>query len=355
VAAGLLQPMATLLVLRLFPLERQGRAMGILGFGIILAPAAAPILGGFLVDHYGWRAIFLITLPGCLAALATGHFLLPLRAPSVTEHPFDWRGLGLLTLAILSLLQSVGGLHTHGLLSWPTALGLTLAVASLWLFVRHVHRIPGPLMALDLFATRPFALGTVVSFIFGLGLYGSTYLIPVFLQSLLHYDASTAGLALLPGGIALALMTPVAGFLADRMAAHRQTACGLVLFGASFVILALLAVTHLPWPLLPSLMAAVVLGRIGLALILPALNLGALRPLGSRLVSQGSALLNCARQVGGALGISLGAVYVEWRSAALGPSGSHEAYGEVFVLVAATFALALAAALAMGRRPAAHP
>ncbi|HET7776499.1 MAG TPA: DHA2 family efflux MFS transporter permease subunit [Azospira sp.] len=351
IAAGLLQPMSTLLVLRLFPLGRQGRAMGILGFGIILAPAVAPILGGFLVDHFGWRPIFLITLPACLASLWAGHRLLPRRAPTPAEHPFDWLGLGLLTLAILSLLQTVGGLHAHGLLSLPSSIGSLLAAVSLAAFVRHARRAPGAILAMGLFAENAFAMGTLVSFTFGLGLYGSTYVIPVFLQSVLGYSASHAGLALLPGGIALAVMTPLAGHLSDRVAPHRQTALGLVLFALSFILLAALAEIPPAWSLLISLMGAIVLGRVGLALILPALNLGALRPLAARLTGQGSALLNCTRQVGGALGISLGAVYVEWRGAALGgPAASHQAFAEVFGLIAGAFLLALVAALAMGRR-----
>ncbi len=349
-AAGLLQPMSTLLVLRLFPLERQGRAMGILGFGIILAPAVAPIAGGFLVDHFGWRAIFLITVPGSLAALAAGHLLLPHKPPARAEHPFDWTGLSLLTLAILSLLQTVGGLHAHGLLSPQSGIGALVATAGIALFLRHARRVPGPILALGLFSERAFAMGTLVSFIFGVGLYGSTYLVPVFLQSILGYNAATAGLALLPGGIALALMTPGAGYLADRIRPHRQTALGLLLFAISFVLLALLAGISFGLPLLPTLMGTVVIGRIGLALILPALNLGALRPLAQRLVGQGSALLNCTRQLGGTLGISLGAGYVEWRSNHLGqPAGSAQAFAEVFALVALAFFLALGGALAMGK------
>jgi len=116
------------------------------------------------------------------------------------------------------------------------------------------------------------------------------------------------------------------------------------------VLLALLAGISLGLPLLPTLMGTVVIGRIGLALILPALNLGALRPLAQRLVGQGSALLNCTRQLGGTLGISLGAVYVEWRSNHLGqPAGSAQAFAEVFALVALAFFLALGGALAMGK------
>ncbi|GBG03880.1 multidrug MFS transporter [Azospira sp. I13] len=349
-AAGLLQPMSTLLVLRLFPLERQGRAMGILGFGIILAPAAAPILGGFLVDLWGWRPIFAITLPGCLLSLWAGHLLLPRRDLPAVRHAFDWRGLIYLTLAILALLQTVGGLHAHGLFSWPSAAGSLLALAGLGAFIHHARRAPAPLLALGLFANQAFAMGILVAFIFGMGLYGSTYLIPVFLQSVLGYNAATAGLALLPGGIALALSTPGAGYLADRLQPHRQTALGLLLFGLSFAALAWLAVRPGPWTLLTALMAAVVLGRVGLALVLPALNLGSLRPLSSALVGQGSALLNCLRQLGGTLGISLGAVYVEWRSSHLMlPTGPRQAFAEAFCLVAAAFILALGAALAMGR------
>ncbi|HJW04642.1 MAG TPA: DHA2 family efflux MFS transporter permease subunit [Azospira sp.] len=348
-AAGILQPMSTLLVLRHFPVDRQGRAMGILSFGIVLAPAVAPILGGLLVDHFGWRAIFLITLPGCAAALWSGLALLPVRAPTPALHRFDWRGLALLTLAILTLLQTVGGLHAHGLVSWPSAGGAALTVVALLAFAVHARRVPGPLLQLSLFRQRAFAMGAVVSFIYGLGLFGSTYLIPVFLQTVLAYNATTAGFALFPAGIALALVTPGAGHLADKVPAHRQTALGLLLFTLSFLALAWLALGRGQGdiPLLPALMAAVVLGRVGLALILPALNLGALRGLEAAQVGQGSGLVSCVRQVGGAVGVGLGAVYVEWRSSSLGIGGGGQAFAEVFLIVAVTFFLAMAAALGM--------
>jgi predicted MFS family arabinose efflux permease len=257
--------------------------------------------------------------------------------------------LALLTVAILALLQTVGGLHAYGLLSWFSAGGGAVAVAALLAFAVHARRVPGPLLRLSLFQQRAFAMGAVVSFIYGLGLFGSTYLIPVFLQTVLAYNATTAGFALFPGGVALALVTPGAGHLADKVPAHRQTALGLLLFTLSFLALAGLA---MGWgrgaiPLLPALMAAVVLGRVGLALILPALNLGALRGLEPAQVGQGSGLISCVRQVGGAVGVGLGAVYVEWRSSSLGIHGGGQAFSEVFFIVAVTFFLAMAAALGM--------
>lgn len=353
-AAGMLQPMSTLMVLRAFPLEDQGRAMGLLGFGIVLAPAVAPVLGGFLVDHFGWRPIFLIVLPGCIPALIMGHFLMPLRdvdTPSglPPRHGFDWWGLGLLGTAILALLQTASGLHAHGFTSLPTVIGVSIATLALALFVRHSRRVPGALIQASIFRDRPLRVGTVVAFTYGLGLFGSTYLLPVFMQTVLHFNATSAGLVLLPSGIALALMMPVAGNLTNKLATHRQTAAGMALFALAFFMFFAVAYGEHPAWLAAGLTVAAVVSRIGLALTLPALNIGSLRTLPKDKTAQGSSLTNCVRQVGGTMGISLGAVFVETRSQMLGGGNGaeHEAFAEAFLIIGALFILATVIALGM--------
>lgn len=343
-AAGFLQPLGTLAVMRLFPAASQGRASGVLGFGIVLGPAVAPAIGGFLLDHFGWRAIFLINLPFFLLAGCLGLYLLPLPRQQQRRR-FDWTGLTLLSLATLALVEAIASLQHSGPAAGRTWFVFAVALLAALLFIAHGRRAEAPIIGLGLFRQRTFTLGTIVSFSYGFGLYASTYLIPVFLQNALGYTAGSAGMALIPSGIALALVIPLAGRLADRHAPKWVTAGGLALFAVSFLLFAGLGggISY------AELVAATVIGRLGLGLVLPALSLATLRHLEPHQLGESSTVISYARQVGGVLGIAIAAVFVEWRESAHGtqPPGIFLAYSESFLLLAVVFVAALTAACLM--------
>lgn len=353
-ATGVLQPLGVLTVMRLFPPHRQGKASGMLSFGIVLAPSVAPALGGGLLDLFGWQAIFLINLPFCLIAGIAGLFLLP-RASEPVRRDFDWLGTFLLTLATLALVEGAVSLQSSGLLTPWTLAQFSIALVSALLFVRHAGRTAAPIIHLELFRHRSFLMGSLVSFAYGFGLYASTYLIPVFLQNALGYSASSAGMTLIPAGIALALTIPFAGRMADHYSPQWVTAAGLSFFGLSFLLLALWngAITH------AELVGSTMLGRFGLGLILPALSLATLRHLEAHQLSQSSVVISYTRQLGGVLGVAIAAVFVEWRETIHGRSapGIYTAYAQSFLLVALVFLLALLAACCMKSkaRVAPHP
>ena len=357
-AAGVLQPIPAIVILRSFASGEQGRAMGIFGFGVVLAPAIGPSIGGFLVEQFGWRSIFFVVVPFCLAVLVLIRRYLPLHSAEALggSRRLDWRGLLLVALATVSLLNALVHLHDD----LQVAIGLLLLGAiALGGFLLYLRRTKvEPLINLALFGYRQFAMGSLVAFIYGMGLFGSTYLLPVYMQMALHYAPSRAGMVLLPAGIALAVTIPLAGRLADRQPAHRLVATGLALLTISFVLMAQGASASG----FVALMAWAVIGRIGLGFVLPALNLGAMRGLDPGLIAQGASTINFVRQLGGAIGVSLVGIVLEWRLAVhhSGLGGSVEASGngaeriaafdETFFCVAAVCAIAVVAAWRM--RPA---
>lgn len=341
-AAGLLQPLGILAVMRLFPPHSQGRASGLLGFGIVLAPATAPALGGVLLDHFGWAAVFWLNLPFCLLAGVAALFLLPV-AEGKEAKPFDWRGVLMLALATVASIEAVAALQHSGLWSVWTLLPAGVAVLAFVVFARHSRRVTAPIIQPELFANRNFTLGNVVAFVYGFGLYASTYLIPVFMLAALGYLATEAGAALLPAGIVLAVCIPLAGRLADRYAPKKVTVAGLGVFGLSFVLLATYGgnISH------GELIAFIIVGRIGLGLILPSLNLAGLRGMKPEQLGQSSMVISYARQLGGVLGVAICAVFVEWRLSVMGPDAAAQAFAQSFVLLALAFGLAFVAALGM--------
>lgn len=349
VAAGLLQPLPMLAVMRLFPSGSQGRAHGLLGFGIVLAPAVAPALAGVLLDRFGWPSIFLMSLPFCVIAGILGLYLLP-RHEAARRQPFDWQGVGILCAASLLAIDFIASLRGSGLFAPRTSLVLVLSMVCVVAFVRHARRAAAPIVSLDIFAERSFAMAGLVTVVYGFGLYASTYLIPVFLQSALGYDATHAGLALLPSGILLAIVIPLAGVLTDRYSPRWITVWGLVLFGVSFVLFAWRGgeISY------AEVIAFSLVGRLGLGLTVPALMVATMAHVVPARLGQASMVSNYTRQLGGVLGVAVVAVFVEWRTTVHGAlaDGVFVAYVEAFLLLALSFALAVAFAVRMRPRTA---
>jgi len=214
--------------------------------------------------------------------------------------------------------------------------------------VRQAPR--GPLMNLQVFGDHNFAMGALVSFTYGIALFGSTYLLPVYMQMGLGLSPSYIGAALLPAGILLAATIAVVGRLSDRYRPARLVSFGLSLLALSF---ALMPLVH-PAAGLALLWILVILGRIGLGFILPSLNLGALRGLPKTLLPQASSVIGFVRMLGGAAGVSICAIVLEWRLAVYDVSSQVaggtglRAFNETFVFLAVITALALLAAWKMG-------
>jgi predicted MFS family arabinose efflux permease len=204
-------------------------------------------------------------------------------------------------------------------------------------------------MNLQVFGHRHFAMGALVSFTYGIALFGSTYLLPVYMQMGLGLSPSYIGAALLPAGILLALTIAAVGRLSNRMPPAHWVSWGLALLALSF---ALMPLVH-PAAGLALLWILVILGRIGLGFILPSLNLGALRGLPKDLIPQASSVIGFVRMLGGAAGVSICAIVLEWRLAVYAHASSHlasadlRAFNETFVFLATMTALALLAAWKM--------
>ena len=355
-AAGVVQPIPAIIIMRAFAPNEQGRASGLFGMGVVLAPALGPSIGGVLVDMFGWRSIFFMVVPLCLLSLWMAYRYVPVTAPGGVAAnkrgaALDWRGLLLGTVGTLCLLNGMVALHGEGYAQAFALLGA--AVVALFVFVWWQRRLAAqggaPLMHLSLFGYRQFAMGSIVAFIYGTALFGSTYLLPVYMQLGLHLSASHVGTILLPAGLVLAITIAGVGRLADQQPTWLLVSVGLGLLAASFALMSSITLTSALWVLV----IWATLGRIGLGFILPSLNLGSLRPLHESLLSQGSSAINFLRMLGGAIGVSLCGIVLEWRLAAHGDSltlattspARLAAFNETFWLLASLCALAILAAL----------
>jgi EmrB/QacA subfamily drug resistance transporter len=355
-AAGVMQPIPAIIILYVFASQEQGRATGFFGMGVVLASAMGPTVGGVLVHAFGWHAVFFMVVPFCLVSLWMAQRFVPARtsAAPIASARLDWRGLLLGSVGVVCLLNA--------LVQWRSGSALTatllIAVAMLALlgFVAWQHRLlrpsaldlAQPLVRLDLFRNPRFTVGCVVAFLYGVVLFGSTYLLPVFMQLALGMSAAQSGWTLLPAGVALAATIGVVGRLLDRAPHLPFASLGFGLLAASLALMLTVGLDS-AWLVLAT---GVLLGRIGLGLILPAMHFSTLRGVDEDLISQASSLANFMRVLGGAVGVSLCGIVLEWRIATHGDSlkittGTAPrlaAFNESFLLLAAVCVLAGAAA-----------
>jgi MFS transporter, DHA2 family, multidrug resistance protein len=308
--AGLLQPFSMYTLFRVFPPGSRGTAMGFFGMSVILGPALGPALGGVMIEHFNWRAIFYVAVPVSAVAMLMGSVFLPQREDTGARVRFDLLGFLLLVTAIACLLIGLSNGQREGWQS-DAILGLFavagLAAAS---FIAWQLKSPQPLVNLRVLTNPQFAGAAAVAALFGVGLFGSTYLVPLFVQTVQHLTPYEAGLMLMPAGLVMGVLMPAAGYLSDRFAARNLIIAGLLCFAVSSWWLAHVDANLSFW----TIAWCVVISRVGLALIKPALNVAALRALQPEQLGQGAGVINFSRQLGGAFGVNLLSVILDRRT-----------------------------------------
>ncbi len=301
-AGGTLIPAVFSAVFLLFPPQRQGIATTLGGVLAVLAPTVGPIVGGWITETYAWNWLFLINvIPGIVAASLAG-VLLP-KAPLCLREArtLDIASLALLTIALAALEIALKEAPQRGWTSGVVGLLLALSVASVAGFIWRTLCARHPIVDLHSFADRRFSIGCVLSFVLGIGLFGSVYLMPVFLAFVRHHDALEIGETMLVTGVAQLVMAPIAVALERRLDARMLTAAGFLVFAVGLALSAG-ETRHTDydgmfWP-------QVVRGVAIMFCLLPPTRL-ALGHLDKMRVPDASGLFNLMRNLGGAIGLAL--------------------------------------------------
>jgi MFS transporter, DHA2 family, multidrug resistance protein len=287
---------------RMFPAHQQKQAIILVGLTATLAPTLGPVIGGWITQTLGWQWLFMINVvPGLLAASVVWRLLDIDRPDSSLRHGFDWIGLTLLAL-FLGTLQYV--LEEGARWDWFEAqrIGALLAVcvASGALLLRRVLNYRHPIVDLRAFADRNFTCGCMLSFLFGIGIYGATYLLPLFLGRVHADTALQIGTVMVVTGAFQFLSAPLAAAMTERLDLRIMLAMGLILFGAGLLLNSTMtAQSHFAQLFLPQAVR-------GLALMLCFLpiNTIALGTLPHDRLANASGLYNLMRNLGGAIGIA---------------------------------------------------
>jgi len=309
-AAGVLQPFSMQVLFQVFPPEKRGSAMGIMGVGVVLAPAFGPPLGGIMVDSFSWHYVFFLGLPLAAAAFVLAILFLPGLKNAAQPRPFDWFGFAFMIIFLVNLFYGLSNGQRYGWGSEQILFHLALALIFGGIFLIWERKQASPLLNLHLFRKIGFAGACLVAFIFGAGNFGTMYLVPLFVQTIQGYTPTQSGLLLMPAGLILVIIFPISGRLADRLQPYIPILIGLGLFSLSSLLMTHAKVQTPFWLFTGWL----ILGRIGLGTIIPSLNAGSLRALPLTQVSQGSGALNFIRQLGGAFGVNTISVLLDRRT-----------------------------------------
>jgi DHA2 family multidrug resistance protein len=305
-AGGALQPISQSVLVGSFPLHKRGMAMAVYGMGIVVAPIIGPMLGGWITDNYSWRWIFFINIPVGMASIFFTTLLVYDPPYLVRRKPgekfrIDYIGLGLLAVG-LGALQIV--LDKGQRDDWfESNFIVTMSIISVICLIGVVFwelRQKYPVIDLGLLRDRNFSVAVFMMYALGFVLYGSTVLLPIFLQTLMGYDALTSGMVLSPGGIVTMMTMPLIGFLLIRFQPRLLIIVGLAVGAFGLFEMAKFDLNVSFWQ---AVWARIILSA-SLGFLFVPINTAAYYFIEKTKTDYASGLINLARNLGGSFGIS---------------------------------------------------
>jgi DHA2 family multidrug resistance protein len=304
---GGLAPSEQAILADTFPLRLRGAGFALYGMAVVLAPAIGPTLGGYITDHYSWHWIFFINVPvGVLSLFLTS--VMVEDPPHVLEakvhtrgKPVDFMGFGLIALGLGSLEVVLDKGQEEDWFNSPFIITfMVLAVIGLAYFVVWEWNEEHPILELRLLKNPNFAVANALMFALGAVLFGTTVLIPEYLQTVMGYTAQNAGMVLSPGGITVMICMPIVGQLVSRVDARYLIAFGFVVLAVALVHMS----TIYPGIDFRTAMFYRIYQSIGLAFLFVPINTISFVNIPPSQGNQVSAMINLFRNLGGSVGIS---------------------------------------------------
>lgn len=289
-----------------YPPEKRGMAQAIYGMGVIVGPTLGPPLGGYITDNWGWEYIFYINIPlGIIAALLTLQFV---RSPKYAEKSavkdIDWAGIGLLAVFVGSLQYVLEKGHDDDWFSSDTIIFFTAtAILGGFFFIWRELTFRNPVVQLRVLKNANLRVGTILSFVLGFGLYGSTFIIPLYTQQILGWTATQAGLLMVPAALTTAFMMPFMGKMLQKGIKHKyMIAIGMIIF---FIFCFWGYKILTPDTSKDSFFWMLIMRGIAMGLLFLPITMMALSTLKGRQIGDGAAFTGMMRQLGGSFGIAI--------------------------------------------------
>jgi DHA2 family multidrug resistance protein len=302
IGGGALLSTAQATLFEAFPPKEIGIGQAMFGVGVMVGPTIGPTLGGYIVDNYNWPWIFYINVPlGIIAAIMVATYVHD-AAHQERADTVDFLGFGLLAICVGSLqfMLEKGERYDWFDSRLVTWLAITSAVSFVLLIWRELT-VKEPIINFRVLKSRQLAAGVSIAAVLGLALFGSIFILPIFLQNLHGLTANQTGMVILPGALASAFTMAFVGKNANRLDARATVTLGAVLFFVSMLMLARMTLASGPeetfWPL--------IIRGVGLGLIFVPLTNASMAELRVTELAQGTGMFNLTRQLGGSLGIAI--------------------------------------------------
>lgn len=302
--AGAIQPLGLAIISREFPPEKRGLALGFWAISAAASVSFGPLIGGYLVDNFSWQLIFDVNVPvGILGMAAT--IIIQSEYKNKKVRKFDTIGfvsaIIFLPLLLYALSQGNTASNSEG---WgaPYILAcFAISLIAMVVFVTQELTISEPLLDIRLLGNRNFGISSLVMLLFSVGVFGGTFLLPLYLQNSLGYTALQAGSVFLPVGIIQGVMAPTAGFLTNKINPKWILITGLVLLGLSFLLYSKFSfLTERSY-----IMLGLYLRGFGMGMIFTPLSTISLSQIPREKMAQASGVTNTIRQIGGSLGVAI--------------------------------------------------
>ncbi|TQS75785.1 multidrug efflux MFS transporter [Ornithinibacillus gellani] len=300
VGAGIMMPLMQTVMLTLFPPEKRGSAMGVVGLVTGFAPAIGPTLAGWLIVHYSWRSLFYTVLPVALIVLILAICFMK----NVTEQKhvkMDFASVVFSTFGWGGLLYGFSIAGTTGWLSTQVVCTVNIGAVSLSIFIMRQLKLKQPMLEFRVFQSPVFAITTILSVLVFAIMVGTQTLLPIYAQDIAGFTALESGFMLLPGALIMGFMSPITGRIFDKFGGRWLSIIGFTFITASLLLYSNLALeTSIIW-----IATIFFIMMVGISMMMMPLMTAGINDLPNHLIAHGTAMNNTIRMVGGSIGTAI--------------------------------------------------
>jgi len=302
--AGAIQPIGMAIIIREFPPNQRGIALGFWSISSAASVSFGPLLGGFLVDNFNWQLIFDVNVPvGIIGLFAT--IIIQREYINKIIKKFDLIGfisaIIFLPLLLYALVEGNAATNAEGWTAPYVLICFGISAIALAVFITAEFTVKDPLMDLRLLSNHNFGIANMIMFIFGVGMFGSTFLLPLYLQNSLGYTAIQAGAVFLPVGIIQGIMAPISGLVGDKLHPKIPIVLGILLLAFSFYL-------NTSFSFLTEhkyIMTILYIRGFAMGILFAPLSAISLSEISRKNMAQASGLFNIIRQLGGSFGVAI--------------------------------------------------
>ncbi len=302
--AGAIQPLGMAIITREFPASQRGIALGFWGIAAAASISFGPLIGGFIIDSFSWPLIFAVNVPvGIIAMLFT--IIIQTEYKDLKTRKFDFIGFLsvsiFLPVSIFALTEGNAATNTAGWHAPYILLCAGISLITFALFITTELTVKEPHIDLRLLSNHNFGIALLIMIFFSIGMFGSTFLMPVYLQNSLGFTALQAGAVFLPVGIIQGITAPISGRISDKINPKIPITAGIILMAFSFFLNSKMSyMTELK-----SIMISLYIRGLGMGFLFTALNTVSLLEIPREKMAQASGISNSIRQLGGSLGVAI--------------------------------------------------